>query len=109
VDQHKSAALLKFCFWSNKWLLIAGVIPRLCLIAFTFSQPFLLARVIDHQKDPDSSQAARTWDVIAYVVVYVGIAVSLFLPIAYRIRVAVNARFSFQPGLTCISPPNSSL
>lgn len=108
MDQHKTAALLKYCFWSNKWLLIAGVIPRLCLIAFTFSQPFLLARVIDHEEDPNSSQASPTWDVIAYAAVYVGIAVSLYSNLGFFASV-LNAHSSSQPERTCTSPPNSSL
>ena len=85
MNQHKTTALLKYCFWSNKSLLIAGVIPRLCLIAFTFSQPFLLARVIGHEEDPNSSLASRTWDMIAYVVVYVGIAVCHLPPCIQRV------------------------
>lgn len=76
VNQKKPYALLYYICWTNKWTILAGVIPRLCLIVFTFSQPFLLARVIDHENDPNVSGASRTWDVIAYVVVYTGIAVS---------------------------------
>lgn len=58
----------------------SAIIPRLCATAFNFSQPFLLARVIQFLSTPNVGKLQSQIGVgliIAYVIVYVGLAVGL--------------------------------
>ncbi|KAF2475450.1 canalicular multispecific organic anion transporter 1 [Lindgomyces ingoldianus] len=61
-----------------KWPLMAVVPPRVCLIAFNFCQPFLIHRAIAYSQQPDMNQTSNIgYGLIgAYVLVYVGIAIS---------------------------------
>lgn len=60
-----------------KWPLIAVVLPRACLIAFTFCQPLLINRSIKLSNEPVTEQTTKYgYGLIgAYVLVYTGIAV----------------------------------
>lgn len=62
-----------------KWTLLAAAIPRLCLTAFVFCQPFLIERAISLTNEPITGESTNSgYGMIgAYVFVYVGIAVSL--------------------------------
>lgn len=53
------------------------VLPRLCLISFTFAQPFFIARVLRllQEVDDDSSRRRGYGLIAATVLIYVGIAV----------------------------------
>jgi hypothetical protein len=57
---------------------LSAVIPRLALTAFNYTQPFLLNRAIDLSQQPitESSTNAGYGLIGAYMLVYVGIAVS---------------------------------
>ncbi len=59
--------------------LLIVVIPRLCLIGFMYSQPYLNNRAIKLSVEPVNKQTTNYgYGLIgAYVIVYVGIAVSL--------------------------------
>ncbi|ORY11757.1 hypothetical protein BCR34DRAFT_455438, partial [Clohesyomyces aquaticus] len=61
-----------------KWPFLAAVAPRACLIAFNFCQPFLINRAISYSQQPREAQTANIgYGLIgAYVLVYVGIAIS---------------------------------
>lgn len=63
-----------------KWPLLASVFPRLCLIGFNFSQPFLITAAIKLSQSPVTPQSQNEgYGLIgAYILVYVGIAVSQF-------------------------------
>jgi ATP-binding cassette subfamily C (CFTR/MRP) protein 1 len=61
-----------------KWSLGAGIIPRLAYSGFSFSQPFLVQRVLDftaETRGPNSQNIAYAL-VAAYAIVYIGISVS---------------------------------
>lgn len=63
-----------------RWPLLASVFPRLCLIGFNFSQPFLITAAIELSQSPvtPKSQNEGYGLIGAYILVYVGIAVSQF-------------------------------
>ncbi|EEP79833.1 hypothetical protein UREG_04679 [Uncinocarpus reesii 1704] len=68
-----------------KWPLLSIIIPRLCLIGFMFGQPFLINRAIKFATYPpiDGAASGENADsvgyglIAAYILVYVGIAVSM--------------------------------
>lgn len=64
-----------------KWPLLSIVFPRACLIGFTFCQPFLINRAITLAMEPVTEHTTNMGYglIAAYVIVYVGIAVSLYL------------------------------
>ncbi|KAF2742355.1 P-loop containing nucleoside triphosphate hydrolase protein [Sporormia fimetaria CBS 119925] len=82
VTKKGSNALLGVTLNKLKWSILAVVPPRLCLIAFNFCQPFLIDRAIRYSEqagtDPDSASLANIgYGLIgAYIMVYVGIAIS---------------------------------
>jgi hypothetical protein len=59
--------------------LLAAVIPRICLIGFTFSQPFLINRIIKLVEEPETIQSINAgYGLIgATVFIYVGMGVRL--------------------------------
>ncbi|KAF1951521.1 hypothetical protein CC80DRAFT_553172 [Byssothecium circinans] len=61
-----------------KWPILAVVPPRACLIAFNFCQPFLIERAVKYSNEGTIAQDRNIgYGLIgAYVVVYVGIAIS---------------------------------
>lgn len=61
-----------------KWPILAVVPPRLCLIGFNFCQPFLINRAVKYSEDAPSAQGDNIgYGLIgAYILVFVGIAVS---------------------------------
>lgn len=62
-----------------KWPLLSVIIPRAGLIGFTFCQPFLINRAITLAMQPVTEHTTNMgYGLIgAYVIVYVGISVSL--------------------------------
>ncbi|KMP02660.1 canalicular multispecific organic anion transporter 1 [Coccidioides immitis RMSCC 2394] len=62
-----------------KWRLMSIIFPRLCLIGFTFAQPFLINRAIKFASQPESrtSEGIGNSLIGAYILVYIGIAVSM--------------------------------
>ncbi|TAQ85919.1 hypothetical protein B7494_g5754 [Chlorociboria aeruginascens] len=71
-----------------KWPLLSGVAPRLGLTAFNFCQPFLLNRAINLSQQPvDNETTNAGYGLIgAYLIVYVGIAITTgqFQHLTYR-------------------------
>ncbi|KAL6167369.1 hypothetical protein ACJQWK_06803 [Exserohilum turcicum] len=61
-----------------KWSILAVVPPRLCLIGFNFCQPFLINRAVKYSQEAQSPQSKNIgYGLIgAYILVFVGIAVS---------------------------------
>ncbi|KFG85665.1 ABC transporter [Metarhizium anisopliae] len=74
VNASKKNALLWTFLLHYKWDLLAGVVPRLACIGFTFAQPFLLERVLDFTAEPvESSRKEFAYGLIgAYAIVYIG-------------------------------------
>lgn len=61
-----------------KWPILAVVPPRLCLIGFNFCQPFLINRAVSFSQEPVTPHTSNMgYGLIgAYVLVFVGIAIS---------------------------------
>ncbi|EMD95327.1 hypothetical protein COCHEDRAFT_112393 [Bipolaris maydis C5] len=61
-----------------KWSILAVVPPRLCLIGFNFCQPFLINRAVKFSQETSNPQQRNIgYGLIgAYIIVFVGIAVS---------------------------------
>jgi ATP-binding cassette, subfamily C (CFTR/MRP), member 1 len=65
--------------WRAFWKpFLAAVFPRVCLIGFTFAQPFLIFRVLSHLTRPDNEIALREgYGLIgAAGLIYMGLAIS---------------------------------
>jgi ATP-binding cassette subfamily C (CFTR/MRP) protein 1 len=56
--------------------LLAGVFPRLCQTGFTYAQPFLISTLINHLDAPEKSSNVGYALIGAYVLVFLGAAVS---------------------------------
>lgn len=71
-------SLLAVTFKTLKWTLLAAAVPRLCLTALVFCQPFLLEKAIRLTTEPITTESTNFgYGMIgAYVFVYVGISVS---------------------------------
>jgi hypothetical protein len=78
VDQSTKHSLLLAAAKTFCWSLLAGVIPRLFLIGFTYTQPFLINTLINHidSRDNVSSSNVGYTLIAAYVLVFFGAAVS---------------------------------
>ncbi len=67
-----------------RWHILYPIAPRLCLLGFTFAQPLMLNRVLDHLALQDYESANIGYALIgAYTIVYVGIAVCCPVPSEY--------------------------
>lgn len=78
MKERGSHALLFQYFGKLKWHLLAIVPPRLGLIAFNFTQPFLIQRAIDFSSESaeESPKYIGIGLIGAYFLVYTGIAVT---------------------------------
>lgn len=74
-DQHKYS-LLRTILTCFAWEFIASIIPRLLLIGFTFCQPLLLNRTLAFLQDNNQPTDTGNGFITAYVVVYLGLALS---------------------------------
>lgn len=66
--------------WHYKWAFLAGTLPRLAYTGFSYSQPFLVERVLDfvsEDRAPDSKSTAYGL-IGAYAIVYVGLSVCCY-------------------------------
>lgn len=65
-----------------KWDLLAGVLPQLAYMGFTFAQPFLINRALDYTSNASSSRrSAISYGLTgAYALVYVRLAVGRVFP-----------------------------
>jgi ATP-binding cassette, subfamily C (CFTR/MRP), member 1 len=72
-------SLLQVALNTLKWPLLAVVTPRACLIALSFSQPFLINRAIKLSEEPITKDTTHIgYGMIgAYILVYTGMAVCL--------------------------------
>ncbi|PWY72973.1 multidrug resistance-associated protein [Aspergillus heteromorphus CBS 117.55] len=58
------------------WPLASAIFPRLCLIGFTFAQPFLITAILDWLNDPHSAENKGYGLIGATTLVYLGLAMS---------------------------------
>lgn len=72
-----SNSLLAVTLRRLKFPILAVVLPRACLIAFNFCQPFLINRAVSYSEEAETAQTRNVgYGLIgAYIIVYVGIAV----------------------------------
>ncbi|PWY82697.1 ATP-binding cassette transporter [Aspergillus eucalypticola CBS 122712] len=70
--------LLRSTFYAYRRTFLSAIVPRLCLSAFSFCQPFLITATIDYiQNDKTSDNKNRGQAIVgAYVLVYLGWAIS---------------------------------
>ncbi|KAK9443505.1 ABC transporter [Metarhizium brunneum] len=79
ADKSSKTALLWVFIRHYKWDLLAGVLPRLAYVGFTFAEPFLVKRVLDFTVEPDGPNTRNFgYGLIgAYALVHIGKALSL--------------------------------
>ena len=78
LDNKASKSLFLLTVGQIKWHLLSAFPSRLGLIAFTFCQPFLITRAIDLSQEPVNQASSNDgYGLIgAYLIVYVGIAIT---------------------------------
>ncbi|EED13629.1 ATP-binding cassette transporter, putative [Talaromyces stipitatus ATCC 10500] len=62
-----------------RWSLASTVFPRLCLIGFTFSQPFLISAILKWVQQEDTNKNEGYGLIGATFLVYLGLAISTIL------------------------------
>lgn len=110
VKKKRPNSLLAVTFRTLKWPLLSIALPRICLIGFNFSQPFLINRAISFSLEPESQHTTNVGYglIFAYVLVYTGIAVSSIH--AIRLALFTNTIFlRYQLDSTNILPIVQSL
>lgn len=85
-------ALLKVLIWTLKGTIILAVVPRLCLLGFTFSQPFFIERLLDTLSQPVVPRNASYGLIGAAFLIYIGIALSTAFYWYYQRRMLAMAR-----------------
>lgn len=87
-------SLLLLFFQRFKWHFLCAVPPRLAYIGFTFCQPFLITRAVDLSSQPVSVASKNDgYGLIgAYLIVYVGIAITMALYQHWAYRSITMAR-----------------
>ncbi|KAG5930350.1 hypothetical protein E4U42_001865 [Claviceps africana] len=81
ANNSSKRALLWVFVYHYKWDLLAGVLPRLAYVGFTFAEPFLVQRVLDFTAEPGGVNTRNFgYGLIgAYALVQIGKAMSLAL------------------------------
>ena len=92
ADKSRSHAL----FWSTlkvaRYHLVLCVFPRLCLIAFRYTQPFLLSRTTNFVKSPTDAKSIGWGLTGAFGIVFLGTAVvnGLYTHMTFRFTTVVR-------------------
>lgn len=76
ADKSRQHALLWNTLSCLRWPLLAPVVPRLALIGFNYSQPFLITRIINYVDDVEGDKNVGYGLIGAAAIIYVGIAIS---------------------------------
>ncbi|GBF62869.1 ABC transporter [Trichophyton mentagrophytes] len=78
ADKAKRYALFWVFFTHYKWYIMAGVLPRLAYAGFSYSQPFLVQRVLDFTAQAPHAQTSNiAYSLVGgYAVVYIGLSVA---------------------------------
>ncbi|KAG6119070.1 hypothetical protein E4U13_007997 [Claviceps humidiphila] len=79
ANKRSKNALLWVFICHYRWHLLAGVLPRLAYVGFTFAEPFLVKRVLDFMAEPEGPNTRNFgYGLIgAYALVHIGKAMSL--------------------------------
>ncbi|KAK2043559.1 P-loop containing nucleoside triphosphate hydrolase protein [Colletotrichum somersetense] len=77
-DKSAKHALLRSTLSAFSTGYLAPILPRLCLAAFNFSQPFLIKRIIEFVGEPSDAQSHKVAGGLigAALLVYLGLAIS---------------------------------
>ncbi|PFH57820.1 hypothetical protein XA68_14537 [Ophiocordyceps unilateralis] len=61
-----------------KWCIFSGILPRLAYTGFSFSQPYLIQRVLDFTSEPENPNSRNiSYGLVgAYAIVYIGLSLS---------------------------------
>lgn len=86
IPKETPHALLRALAWTLRWPLAASIFPRICSIGFKFSQPFLIATLIDYLDSPFKQASVSNGLIGAYALAYSGVAISTgyYWYMAYR-------------------------
>ncbi|EFR02843.1 hypothetical protein MGYG_05844 [Nannizzia gypsea CBS 118893] len=78
ADKTRRYALFWVFFTHYKWYIMAGILPRLAYTGFTYSQPFLVQRVLDFTAQVPHAQTMNiAYSLVGgYAVVYIGLSVA---------------------------------
>ena len=66
---------MKASVWALRWPLFKTILPRLCLIGFNYSQPFLIGKAVTYVGQKGASQNYGYGLIGATALVYLGMAV----------------------------------
>lgn len=98
--------LLRICFEAWLWLFLLVLIPRLCFTGFSFSQPFILRRVIDTLDDRQMSAAESGFLLCATFLSFAGAALAKMAAAHLSYRIVTRLRGAL---VTQISDKNARL
>ncbi|KAL3470131.1 putative ABC transporter [Aspergillus californicus] len=94
APKHEPASLVNVLLGVYKWALTAGFLPRLCLIGVNYAQPFLVNRVTSFLGQPDTPETSGIASglIVAYAIVYMGIAIitAMFHHRSYRMVMMIR-------------------
>ena len=92
ADKSRPHALFWSTLNSNRKKLALGIIPRLCLIGFRYSQPFLLSRTVDFVNSKQQSDDIGWGLTGAFFLVFLGMAITTaaYYHMCYRFVTAVR-------------------
>ncbi|PHH65591.1 hypothetical protein CDD81_2026 [Ophiocordyceps australis] len=101
-DKAQSGALLSTWLSAHSRMILAGALPKLCLIAFLFTQPLLVERAMSFASTPDQPVFNNVgYGLIgAYALVYTGIAVSTGQEKWRMVRATTYMRGAIVPCIT---------
>ncbi|KAJ6785368.1 hypothetical protein PWT90_04529 [Aphanocladium album] len=98
--------LLRICFEAWMWLFLLVLIPRVCSTGFSFSQPFILRRVIDALDEPELAGGERALLLCATFLSFAGATLSKMAAAHLSYRIVTRLRGAL---VTHISDKNSRL
>ncbi|OAR05900.1 hypothetical protein LLEC1_02682 [Akanthomyces lecanii] len=98
--------LMRICFEAWMWLFLLVMIPRLCFTGFSFSQPFILHRVIEILGEPEPATLESTFLLFATILSFAGATLSKMATAHLSYRIVTRLRGAL---VTQISEKNARL
>ncbi|KAJ5406972.1 hypothetical protein N7465_008256 [Penicillium sp. CMV-2018d] len=92
LNQSNRYALAFSTLWATKYIFLAGVAPRLALAAFKYTLPFLITRTTSWTADPSQSDAIGWGLTGAWLLVFLGQAISngFYYQMTYRFVTSIR-------------------
>ncbi|PLB43601.1 P-loop containing nucleoside triphosphate hydrolase protein [Aspergillus steynii IBT 23096] len=92
ANQAKNNSLFWLTLWTTKSAFISGIFARVCLIAFKYTQPFLIERTVGFGSDLSQPESIGWGLTGAWFLVFVGLAISTgaFYHATYRLVTSVR-------------------